>query len=537
MRSDPEAILQVGIAAATKATFARIIDCPTYPIAKATPDLPTAVAQLRLLLTSDSSQFRAERLAELHSWTYSIETRKRSGQFFTPSGIAEYVLAAVPPLPNDHVCDAGSGLAIFAEVMLKRDLHVRSYLGVESDPLLALFAAHVLEASGAPPTFRIWYANFLAIDSGRLASHKLNSPTLIISNPPFVRFHKLKGRVRVQTHLEKSLGISVSPFSGSSTYFLAKAVELLGERNQTPPHINETQRVVFLLPSEAAGAAHSRLLRERLALLGWNAIDSTLPTTLAHTGLPRAGMLARLAILDRRRDPMPRRPHPAPYRLGDLLQIRRGISTGKNSFFVLSEAEIERRGLPKEVFKPVLPTRIPLRTYSFTATDWEWLRNEGHPCWLLTLPPRPVIELPAAVASYLKEGIREGLHLTPTASRLRVWYSLPVPPHPADLFVTYVFRHAPRFICNEARVLHLTNILGGRFLAKEKPVCDIGLIEELNAQAERWMQQGSVGRQYRDDLSKIEPKEMASLPLDTSIAEKFRLPLTGHVSDSLFENI
>jgi hypothetical protein len=53
------------------------------------------------------------------------------------------------------------------------------------------------------------------------------------------------------------------------------------------------------------------------------------------------------------------------------------------------------------------------------------------------------------------------VHATPTAESLRTWLSIPVPATPPDVFITYLFRGAPRFVVNQARVCNLTNILGG----------------------------------------------------------------------------
>ena len=42
--------------------------------------------------------------------------------------------------------------------------------------------------------------------------------------------------------------------------------------------------------------------------------------------------------------------------LGDFFKIKRGLATGNNRYFILSAEEIERRELPIEVFKPILPS-------------------------------------------------------------------------------------------------------------------------------------------------------------------------------------
>ena len=42
--------------------------------------------------------------------------------------------------------------------------------------------------------------------------------------------------------------------------------------------------------------------------------------------------------------------------LADFFQIKRGLATGNNGYFILPIEEIEERGLPIEAFQPILPS-------------------------------------------------------------------------------------------------------------------------------------------------------------------------------------
>ncbi len=104
-----------------------------------------------------------------------------------------------------------------------------------------------------------------------------------------------------------------------------------------------------------------------------------------------------------------------------------------------------------------------------------------------------------------------------------------------DVFVTYFFRGAPRFVANRAGVLHLTNILGGRFttigLDSERKQA---VVDFLNVQAKRWK---TAGREYKQRLRKIEPGELSMLPVDATIAglcrpmKRTAKPVTGKLFD------
>jgi hypothetical protein len=518
---------QLLLAAARKGTFARIINCPTYPIAARTLDLAPAVSRFRDVLSTPGI-YHATVLARLYSAARRLDYRKRTGQFFTPPIVAEWALSMASPSRTEVIWDAGCGTGVFAEVLLRRGFEGLSCLGIENDPILALCAAHVLEAIGAPASFKVWYTNFLVLERAASEAQGLIAPSLIVSNPPFVRFHKLLGRSRMLATLKGRLGIRLSSFSGAGGYFVCRSVELLRDRQSRREAQSRAPRMLVFAPKEAAGASHWRRLREDLRRVeGWSWNEYSVPGGGVGGGNHHSNSLALLYVFERTGTPAtaskPRLSRGAV--LGDIMEIKRGISTGCNDFFVLTDAEAKLRGIPRHCLRAVLPTRIAIMGRCFSETEWDALRVAGHPCWLLALPNVDIRDLETSVQTYLRKGVRQGLHATPTAQRLRIWYSLPIPDKPPDVFVTYLFRGAPRFVLNSARVLHLTNILGGRF---SRPMARAGLrdavVESLNGAAKGWIGEQRAGREYRDGLRKIEPRELQDLPIDPCLLDLLGAP-------------
>lgn len=511
-------LVQLLVAAARRSTFDRIIACPTYPAPVRSAGLNNAVRQFRESLESDELDAPTF-LARLYASARSIKHRKRTGQFFTSAEVAEWALSLEKPMASDNICDAGAGTGAFAHAVLRTGDSVKSYTGVENDPILALCAAHALESLKAPTSFRVWYANFLLLKHRDFELQGVEPPTLVIANPPFVRFHNLSGRARIRKDLRSSLGLSLSALSGSGNYFLSRAVELTHIAPTSGTNGNlQRARLMFFLPKEAEGAAHAKRLREDLKQMhGWSCDQIKVP--LIQTGVDRhpSNSLALLFIFKRQK-PISYSGIPEAFTVGsvqDLIRIKRGISTGCNDFFVLTDDEARLRRIPQRYLRKVLPTRIPITSSEISAADWEKLRKSGHACWLLSLPQADIDDFESPVREYLKDGLRRGVHETPTARLLRTWFSIPIPAEPPDLFITYLFRSAPRFVLNRARVVHLTNILGARFVASVvDQIQQEAITAALNRLAHTWMRNAGTGREYKRGLFKIEPRELSMLPVD-----------------------
>lgn len=522
INGSPSGLLQVLVAAVERVTFKRIIACPTYPVPVNTAGLSEAVKKLREAMESPDVHIPTF-LARLYASVYPLKDRKTAGQFFTADEVAEWALSIAPPFSGDDVCDAGAGTGVFADAIFRTGVPIRSYLGVENNPTLALCAAYTLESIGAPDSFKVWYANFLLLNDAAFISRGLRVPTLVIANPPFVRSHNLVGRTQIRTSLKSGFGVSLSAYSGSGSYFLLRAAQIAGSNRVSTNANGKRRRLLFFLPKESEGAAHARRLRDDLQRMhGWTWHQFKIPN--AQTGIDRhpSNALALLFVFEHEGKGVKLRqyqPEPAAC-LKDLLQVKRGISTGRNEFFVLTDEDVQRRKIPEKRLQPVLPTRISLNSSDFSSGYWNLLRESGRPCWLLALPDGRIKDFETPVQRYLREGIQRGVHATPTAKSLRSWFSIPIPSSPPDVFITYLFRGAPRFILNSARVYHLTNILGGRFVS---PNLDTEtqkmVIDSVNIQAKRWIDEDKAGREYKGGLRKIEPKELSKLRVDSAMIE------------------
>lgn len=524
-KGSPAGLLQVLVASSAPSTFARIIKCPTYPVAAKSSGLAATIRQFKNVM-ADPDMHAPTFLARLYASVRLVNPRKRTGQFFTSQTVASWALSLEQPTAEDDVCDAGAGTGVFAYTILLGNTQPRSYIGIENDPILALCAAHVLDSLKAPSSYKVWYANFLLLDKTTFAEHGLRTPTFVISNPPFIRYHNLSGRSRIRSALKSSLGLTLSSLSGSAGYFISRSADLVGQTSLLASPNHQNRRLLFFLPTEAAGAAHLQRLEHDLRRMhGWTSEHHKIPHL--QTGVDRhpSNSVALLFVFKQHevQSEAPLHQSISTSRVLDILSIRRGISTGCNDFFVLTDAKARELNIPSNYLQKVLPTRLRLRESVFSESSWHSLLTCGEPCWLLVLPNRDIADFEKPVQDYLKKGLRRGLHATPTAKKLRSWFSIPTPTTAPDVFISYFFRSAPRFVLNEAGVYHLTNILGGRFVS---PIASCNrrlLIDALNNEAEQWIKNKMAIREYKRGLRKIEPRELSLLPIDPAILE-----LTDH---------
>ncbi len=208
--------------------------------------------------------------------------------------------------------------------------------------------------------------------------------------------------------------------------------------------------------------------------------------------------------------------------LSDFFKIKRGIATGDNSFFILSEEEIAMRGLPMEAFTPILPSPRYLRDDEVMA------RKDGSPdidrrLFLLDtkLSEEEIHRRYPALAAYLEEGKVKGLPERYLCKHRTPWYAQE-DRSPAPIVCTYLGRGDAksgrpfRFILNGSRatVANVYLALYPTPLMAREMDRDPALLRKvwsaLNELAPDILL--GEGRVYGGGLHKLEPTELGNIP-------------------------
>jgi adenine-specific DNA-methyltransferase len=210
--------------------------------------------------------------------------------------------------------------------------------------------------------------------------------------------------------------------------------------------------------------------------------------------------------------------------VGDLFKIKRGLATGDNGFFILDEATVKERDIPALALRPILPSP------RYVDGDVIQSNKQGLPTnvrRLFLLDPRMDMEQiersHPLLASYLDEGKERGLHDRYLCRTRKRWYDQENR-EPAPIVCTYLGRGDSksgrpfRFIRNRSSAtvansylaMYPTPALETR-LAKEPELID-SIWQQLNVILPEALL--AEGRVYGGGLYKLEPKELAKVPLD-----------------------
>jgi adenine-specific DNA-methyltransferase len=457
---------------------------------------------------------------------------KQLGQVATPEPIAslmaKWVMSAKPRTVLDPAAGLGGLLAACCRLNPKTAL-----VGVERDTE----TLHRAKAT-APRGTKLILGDYLKSEAGLFDG--------IIANPPYVKAHRLDYSEKDWCYFEERLGTPLDRLTNLYALFLLKIWEDLA------PH----GRAAVILPAEFLNANFGEEIKERLvrticpaALVVFapslNLFADAL-TTSAIVFLEKTRPAKASAWL-KRVDSMqeaesfvskmcsgvllgdgsdcfdltglnPRekwlnlllngsvQTNSAmfPKRVGDYFDCSRGIATGANDYFCLSQAGMREHHLTEAHVEPCITKAVDAEGLVFTRDKFEMQVARGRRCFLLN-PSRNGQSL----TRYLALGEQQGIPQRHLPSHRPVWY-LPENRAVADIWVAVFSRESVKFILNTSGAKNLTCFHG--LYAKPgyellAPLMTLFLNSSLGRQSF-----SKVNRFYGDGLNKLEPKDVEEMP-------------------------
>jgi adenine-specific DNA-methyltransferase len=474
------------------------------------------------------------------------DERNRLGQFSTPTALARDILKyADSLLPADgkvRFLDPAIGTGAFYSALCAEfpKTRIAEAVGFEIDPHYG------------QPAMELWDGSGLSL---RLADFTRQPPearfNLVICNPPYVRHHHMTNeeKTRLQHLSAQSCHTRIAGLAGLYCYFLGISHAWLADGGIAG----------WLIPSEFMdvnyGQAVKRYLLREVTLLQVHRFDPsdaqfadalvssavvwfrkasppplhsvkfTFGGSLFEPKLTRAVTAEALAAEPKwTRFPAAdvRRKSNAPT-VSDLFKIKRGLATGDNGYFILSEEEVQERGLPMEALRPVLPgpRHIPEDEVAADQDGLPLLQRR-----LFLLDPRmneeEIEKRFPALWTYLEEGKARGLHERYLCRHRKPWYIQENRP-PPPILCTYMGRgdaktgrpfrfilnHSKATVANVYLAMYPTAALAGPM--KRDPKLIRRVWEALNRITPDQLL--GEGRVYGGGLHKLEPKELANVPI------------------------
>lgn len=481
------------------------------------------------------------------------EKLRETGQFWTPDWVAEamvaYVLADEAKTLFDPAVGAGAFFRAANAISREKKAEV-ALRGMDIDPkaLQQALEGGLQESD----------LEHVVIGDFVLSPPKQKFPA-IVGNPPYIRHHRLSPQVKEQL---KRLGFSITGElldgrAGLHVYFLIRALSILEERG----------RLAFIMPADVCeGIFALKLWRWITSNFCLDAVVTFAPEAtpfpnvdtnplifLIRRAMPKEKFLwakchepmtqtlkawmqsdfrisadNTLSVTERSlsegletglsRPPMVKQP--TRYVLGDLAEVVRGIATGANEFFFMTEEQAKQLGIPKKYLVAAIGRTRDVPGDEISQDIINSLKAKGRPTLLLKLDDRPLETYPKEVRRYLRLGEAKGLPKRPLISQRRPWYKMESRVAPPFLFA-YLGRRNLRFIRNTAKVLPLTGFLC--IYPKNNSEDHLERLWKVLNHPATIANLILVGKSYGDGAIKVEPRSLEKLPIPDSVIEKYGL--------------
>lgn len=467
--------------------------------------------------------------------------RRPMGQFQTPFWAADLMGRWLLSQQTKTLFDpaVGTGRLLF-RAFEHGDNQPDRFVGWDIDELCVLMGALNMRLRRVP-NYSIEHADFLlnddALKRGGLLDHP---PDATICNPPFSRHQLLPPATKEAVHrnLRDAHGIEVGRRAGLHALFLLRALAVAAPEG----------RLAFITPAGWLDADYGQAVKtyiashasvEAMIIFGgrkffFDGAQTTAAITLlrnesndAPSRLIRLG--AELPEVDevleavrgvktsikvqetvlrpaaRWSRPSVRLPQGTP--LEDLALVRRGVATGHNRFFVISEARRTELGLSEKDFLPCLyrPRLVPeleIDHDDIVALD------DGVPRWLLNASSDQRESSEDPLGRYLAAGRELGVPKRHLALKRKCWFQLEQRGR-CEIVLPYMHRDTAWFIRNRAGAVPLNTF---HVIEPYDPEQADQLWEALNELAVL-RQLRRLGREYGNGLWKIEPGDLRRIRL------------------------
>jgi hypothetical protein len=470
------------------------------------------------------------------------EKMREKGQFWTPFWVAEAMLQYV--CKTDLIFDPAVGNGSFLNALRQNGFSDISFYGFDVDE--NQLASPIFQSKNCTVEHRDFLKN--------PPPQKFKS---IISNPPYIRHHRIAEETKkyLKNLTARITGFSIDGRAGYHIYFLIQALNLLEtggklaiilpadscegifadklwrwitekfcvravvnfSENAAPFPSLDTNAIVFFIENSAPrnslkwikvnqsnSLELSNFVASNFELKNFETIEISERnlTEALKTGFSR-----------------PENNHRPKYLLSDFATVMRGIATGANEFFFLTEQQVRDLRIPREFLKSCVGRTRDVIGDVLTKEDLLRLDSISRPTLLLSVE-KPFEELPPEITDYLQKGVELKLPERSLIKLRKPWYKQEKRKTPEFLFA-YLGRRSSRFIKNEAQIvpLHCLHCV----YTHSKDARHIKNLHQVLNHPDTLQNLHLVSKSYGAGALKAEPQNLKNLPIPDYLIEKFEL--------------
>lgn len=489
------------------------------------------------MIAREQSRYKFQKFVDNQK---SVTDRRTLGQFSTPYKLAREIMdhcIGLIPDKEFSFLEPSVGSGVFLSALLDSGALVSNIVAYDIDVQYLNIAVKLFGS----------HKNTTIIE-GDFTIAKPKKFDLIVTNPPYVRHHLInhKKKKHLIDLVKKTTGIQVSGLAGLYVYFVLLSINWLQDEGIS----------AWLIPSEFMDVNYGDALREFLstkvellrihkydpkvtqfedALVSSSVVVFRNRQPLEHhkPNLSFGGSIEKPSILisptvgelkaenkwsklffqknnQKKHD----------FSIGDFFDIKRGIATGCNDYFILNDNQIKYLNLPKNEFIPILPSPRKMQSTVIEA-DTDGMPTNIEKLFLLNLKALPIELLlkPKPLIDYINNGIGT-VSENYLCRKRNVWY-VQEERAPAKILCSYFGRKSDKkkntfcFFYNKSNAIATNSYL----MLYPKEELKTMLEEQPDKWSDIWKAFNSINdnatdreaRDYGGGLKKLEPSELSNV--------------------------
>ena len=482
-------------------------------------------------------------LAALYSRAVTSSSRRRLGTFFTPALEVKWMIARWEEHHGSPstVIDVGAGVGAFTSEAMRAWPEADIY-GVDVNPITLGLLGLRLSALGSrfagdSPGVRLVLEDY--VEWATREWDTLRSGRLVLGNPPYTRLQLLPMAER------QRLGLAANGLCGSraslSALITAATLNLL----------EPADGLCLLLPAQWLEADYASQLRGWL----WGARKRRVDLHLFESDLFSDAQVDAVALIVGPQQPdeqsfitsasahggeavgssgrtrqdrdqlspdswrrffaasMSRKSEDAKQPLSAYATIRRGVATGANDFFVVSEETRNAFNLPDSALLPLVRKLADFPDEVVTDANLKML-DQSRRKHLLFASASETSDV--EISAYVTAGEASNIHEGVLCQRRQKWYDLTSEVNIPDVIIGPASKTGFRFVNNHARVAITNNLYGLEWKTGVSEDARLRILDWVRS-PEGQIELFSIARTQGGGLKKIEPKAINALLIPVSI--------------------